>query len=142
MNTEIKLDEWDFQLILIFKRSNGLDIFDQLRFLWGERNAIDSKHIRLIDVAYELEKIRSYICEQNKNIRNTVFELLNNASPYKQDIYWRDFNPIIEQMGHDKQHWARVILAYGPVMRFCESSDLPPEFSDYFNNVWLKAGKP
>lgn len=141
MNTNT-LDKWDFQLILIFKRSNGLDIFDQLRNLWGERNAIDPKHIRLIDIAHELEKIRSFIWERNKNTTNSVFNLLLENSPYKQDMYRRDFDPILNLMTDDNKYWARVILAYGPVMRFCESSDLPPEFSDSFHNVWLKAGKP
>ncbi len=138
MNTNT-LDEWDFQLILSFKRYR-LDIFDQLRLLWSKRNGVDSKYIRLIDIAHELEKIRLSIWEVNKNTQNSVFELLMNNYPYKQ-IHWCDFNPIIEKMKLDEQYWARLILAYGPAMRFCKSADIPG-LDDYFNNVWLKAGKP
>jgi len=142
MNAEIELDKWDYQLILTFKRYSDLCCLTRVKELWGKRNGVKPEYIRFIDIVHELEKIRSFIWTVNKATHHSVFNILLDNSPYKENIYYEDYKPMLDMMGADERYWARLVLAYGSMVRFIDSKDLPPDFNEYFINVWIKEGNP
>jgi hypothetical protein len=133
----IELDEWDYQLICIFKRCNAYEEIARAKKLWSKRNMIDEK---LMHISYPLEralKIYELMREQNKSDVTDTYSLIEQASPAKDWLYkgytFSDDRPTY--------YWERMFVAIALILRHTESKYFPG-FDDYFNNVWLKEGNP
>jgi len=137
MNTEIKLDKWDYQLILSFKRYNDNHDIPRAINIWAERGMLDKQYIQIEWVTQRLLHIIELIKTQTKSFIYDTMNILEQASPAKDC----DFNSYALSPGPEKRYWERLFLVLSVLIAHTKSEYFPG-LDDYFTNVWLKEGNP
>ncbi len=137
--TPIILDQWDYQLILSFKRFNDHDDLIRAKKIWAERNKIKEEYVRFIDIVYRLEEIRdSLIC---KNTKVSVFNVLLEKSPYKSELWTKEYQNQFDELSSENEYWARLLLIYASIFRNTETKYFLG-LEEYYADGWLKNGNP
>lgn len=131
------LDKWDYELICVLKRYNDHGDLDRALEIWSRRNMVSMDCISIMYPLERLFKIVDLIRENNPSGANDLFVILEKASPSGDWI----FNGYRFSPDPRLVYWERMFLAFGSVVRHTESKYIPG-FEEYFENVWLKEGKP
>lgn len=134
---EFTFDKWDYQLILTTKRYiDRTDLYDLLLNLWCERNAADKEYMHPQYIVHRMSEIVDWLYQTTKYSRYSTINILEESAPSKDWMY-----PQMKNGFKELVYWERLMYTYASLLRFVDVKHIPG-LDGYFNNVWLKEGKP
>ena len=130
-------NKWDYELILTFKRYSGDNKELERSFdIWCKHCAVPREHINASYIVHRLSQIVEYLYKETNNWIYSTISILEESAPSKDWMY-----PLIKSDSGEDAYWERLFYTYASILRHTESKHLPG-LDEYFNNVWLKEGKP
>jgi hypothetical protein len=135
-----EFEKWDYELILSFKRyiTNANDL-EMAKKIWAERCALDLKNFDpTMFIVERLSRIVFYLYSKTGSPDYSPMRILTDNSPEKD--YWYELSTGRRNTTNE-YYWARIFQVYANILTQVNCS-LIEGLNEYFENEWIKSGKP